>query len=158
MKVRIETELECSADVAWQALLKRDTFLHITRGMLGFGNANQWPEIYSEGTEIHTRLWFFHFIPGWQHHLRIARIDPGQRELLSKENGGLVKKWNHRIRIAGVGADRCRYVDEIEIEAGWMTRVVGVFANIFYRYRQRRWRALARRLAMSSTNDRVGKR
>ena len=41
---------------------------------------------------------------------------------------------------------RCLYRDRIEIEAGFLTPFVGLYARWFYRTRQRRWRALARRL------------
>jgi hypothetical protein len=37
--------------------------------------------------------------------------------------------------------------DEIEIEAGWLTFFVWLFAQWFYRHRQRKWRNVARRLS-----------
>jgi hypothetical protein len=41
-------------------------------------------------------------------------------------------------------------MDRIEIDAGVMTPLVAGFAAIFYRYRQRRWRALAPVLAAAA--------
>jgi hypothetical protein len=38
------------------------------------------------------------------------------------------------------------YMDRIEIEAGVMTLPVWLFANVFYRYRQMKWRKLLRSL------------
>ena len=70
MIARIETELPSSAEKAWQALLKRDTFLYITRGTLGFQGSERWPEAFHEGIEIETRLVFFHLVPAWKHTLR----------------------------------------------------------------------------------------
>ena len=42
--------------------------------------------------------------------------------------------------------DRTRYSDRIEIDAGPLTPLVAGYAQLFYRYRQRRWRRLARTL------------
>jgi len=36
------------------------------------------------------------------------------------------------------------YTDEIEIQAGWLTPGIWLFAQLFYRHRQRRWKALLR--------------
>jgi hypothetical protein len=130
----------------WQALIKRDTFLHVTRGWLGFRGADQWPEVFREGLEIETRLVFFHLIPGWRHRLRIVRVDKRRLELASEEAGGIVRRWNHRIRLARDTEQSCRYTDEIEVQAGMLTPFVWAYAHLFYRYRQRRWRRLARSL------------
>jgi hypothetical protein len=148
MIATIETDLPISAEKAWSALVKRDTFLYITRGMLGFRGSESWPETFEEGTEIETRLVFFHLIPGWKHTLRIVMVDEEQLQLASEEEGGLIGRWNHVIRLKRISAERCHYVDEIDIRAGLLTPAVWAFAQVFYRYRQRRWRTLAaRRLA-----------
>ena len=50
---------------------------------------------------------------------------------------------------AGVGntqVEEARRLIEIVIEAGPLTLLVWLFANWFYRHRQRRWRRVARRL------------
>jgi hypothetical protein len=41
-------------------------------------------------------------------------------------------------------AGRCRYSDEIEVRAGALPPLVWLYAQLFYRYRQRRWRRLER--------------
>jgi hypothetical protein len=147
MIARIRTELPSSAEKAWQALLKRDTldtFLYISRGMLGFQGADQWPEVFREGLEVKTRLVFFHLVPGWKHKLRIVRIDEEKLELASEEEGWIVRQWNHRILVERGAGQRCRYTDEIEIRAGLLTGMIWVYAQLFYRYRQSRWRRLAK--------------
>ena len=55
--------------------------------------------------------------------------------------------WSHRITVDDEGWGSTRYLDEIEIAAGVLTPFVWVYAQLFYRYRQWRWRRLARRLA-----------
>jgi hypothetical protein len=146
MMAKIQTELPSSAAKVWQALLKRDTFLYITRGMLGFRQTDQWPRTFRKEVQIETRLFFFHLIPGWKHRLRIVKVDEEQRELVSEEQGFIIRQWNHRISLQKESAQRCRYTDEIEIKAGLLTPLIWAYAHLFYRYRQRRWRRLAKRL------------
>lgn len=42
---------------------------------------------------------------------------------------------------------RCRYTDEFEVRAGRFTPLAAAIIRAFFRYRQMRWRRLARRLA-----------
>ena len=146
MIARIETDLPASAEKVWAALLRPDTLLHITRGMLGFRGSERWPETFEEGARLETRLVFFHLIPGWQHTLRILRVAEEDLELVSEEGGGPVRRWNHRVRLERISRQMCHYVDEIDIRAGVLTPAVWAFAQVFYRYRQRRWRRLAETL------------
>jgi hypothetical protein len=96
---------------------------------------------------VRVKLLFFSFIPAWVHEIEIVRLDDTDREILTSEHGGSVKKWNHRITIDEHGPWRSRYTDEIDIGAGVMTPLVWAYAELFYRYRQWRWRRLARSLA-----------
>ena len=91
------------------------------------------------------RLRFLGVIPGWTHTLRIERLDT--HEIASREHGGPVKAWNHRLRFEPISSESCRYTDTVEVRAGLATPVVGLFAHLIYRYRQARWRALADVLA-----------
>jgi hypothetical protein len=147
MIATIRTHLPTSADRAWQALLKRRTFLYITRGLVGFSGIEKWPEILGqEGLEIETRIWFFHIVPAWKHRLRVVKVDETGRQIFSEEQGGFIKTWNHRLSVEPESEQRCRYQDQIEINAGWLTLCVWIYAHLFYRYRQMRWRKLARTL------------
>ncbi|RJP94851.1 MAG: hypothetical protein C4518_02490 [Desulfobacteraceae bacterium] len=145
MIATIQTHFDIPADKAWNILKQKDTFLYITRGFLGFAGNRAWPEAFSEGQEIRTRLIFFHFLPAWKHVLRVIRMDDRARELYSNEMGGAVRVWNHLIKIEPESDSRCRYTDQIDIRAGWMTLGVWLYAHVFYRYRQSRWKRLIRR-------------
>jgi hypothetical protein len=114
--------------------------------VLGFRPLGTPPDRLHEGDVIRVRLLFFHVLPGWVHEIRILRVDDAARRIETSEAGGAVKTWNHLIAVESDGAGRSRYSDEIEIEAGPLTRAVAAYAQLFYRYRQRRWRKLARTL------------
>ena len=55
-----------------------------------------------------------------------------------------VKVWDHSISIS-TASGRTRYRDTVTIDAGLFTLPVWLFAQVFYRHRQRRWRSLAKR-------------
>lgn len=144
MIARIETRLPASAEHVWQALLRRDTFRYITRGALSFDGIELWPERFTAGATLTTRMRLLGIVPLWSHQLQVVRIDELARELLSHEHGGLVRRWNHRIKVSPDGARQSHYVDEIDIDAGLLTPLIWLFAQLFYRYRQMRWRYLLR--------------
>ena len=127
-------------------ILQRDAFLYITRGMLGFRGAEEWPEVFQEGQVIETKLLFFNLVPGWEHRSRVIRIDHENMEIASQEEGGVVRRWNHRKWIEDKTEWSCLYTDEIDIDAGVLTCFIWMYAHVFYRYRQRRMRQLADRL------------
>jgi hypothetical protein len=73
-------------------------------------------------------------------------IDPESRLIFSSEHGRLTRVWNHRLQIVPIDSRAVVYTDAIEIQAGGMTVFIWLFAHVFYRHRQRRWkRLLARR-------------
>ena len=74
------------------------------------------------------------------------RLDSAQRELFTEESGTLAEVWNHRITLQTDAEGRTVYRDTLELSAGHLTPVVWAFAQLFYRYRHHRWRALAPRL------------
>ncbi len=127
-------------------LLQRDAFLHITRGMLGFKGAEEWPVVFQEGQMIETKLMFFNVISGWKHRMRVIRIDHEHMELVSQEKGGVVRRWDHRKWVEEESDLSCLYIDEIDIDAGLLTFFIWAYAHLFNRYRQRRMRQLAEHL------------
>jgi hypothetical protein len=116
----------------------------VTRGLLGFRALGTVPEHLHEGDVIRIRLLFFHLIPAWTHEIRIIRVDEQERTVATAEHGGAVRRWDHVLRFEAAGAGRSRYTDTIELEAGALTPLIWAYAQLFYRYRQMRWRRLAR--------------
>lgn len=148
MIARVSTQLDAPPDAVWSALKKKATFLHVTRGAVSFPGSEDWPKEFQEGQRVIARMVFFGVIPApWAHELRVVSVDEERRELLSNEGGGPLETWNHRIRVEPLPGDRTLYTDEIEIRAGALTLPVWIFAHLFYRYRQARWRGLARLLS-----------
>ncbi len=142
MKARISSTLNTPVEDAWSAIKQSKTLIFVTKGFLGFKEFKHFPEEWVEGNTEHTKLMFFGVIPGWQHRLHFSRISNKHRELLTNEGGGLIPHWQHRMKVTPISATHCIYLDEIDVKAGAFTLPVWLYANIFYRYRQRRWKKL----------------
>ncbi|WP_220348675.1 hypothetical protein [Alkalilimnicola ehrlichii] len=124
-----------------------NTLLYVTKGFLGFSGSDRFPREWREGATEETRLLFFGVVPGWRHRLTFQEISDAKRELATCEGGGLVPIWNHLIKVEELEGQACRYTDDVEIQAGPLTLLVWLYANVFYRYRQWRWRSLLKRSA-----------
>lgn len=89
-------------------------------------------------SSYHLRL--FGVIPFGTHTIHVVRFD--EDLIQSHEGSGRVPVWNHTIRMEELPGGRTRYTDHVEIEAGWKTPFVWIWANAFYAHRQRRWQKL----------------
>jgi ligand-binding SRPBCC domain-containing protein len=142
--VVVSTHLDAPPERVWELLQQPSTLVHVAAGLLRFSGASELPARWEEGAQFSTRLWVAGIIPlPWRHHIRLVGIDGERLRIESEESGGPVRTWNHRILVSAEDHGT-RYVDEVDIEAGWLTGVVALTARVLYRYRQARWRRLAR--------------
>jgi len=149
MRVFVESLLPCSAERAWSAVQTRALLEEVVYPIVVLRpvKAKQLPDRWTLGPKVRCRSFLFGLITLGTRNLWFERIDQQQFEIQTREWDRLVRRWDHLIRIRPESAGSCRYSDEIEIEAGWRTPLVAMFAWFFYRHRQRRWRRVARRLA-----------
>ena len=92
--------------------------------------------VWKAGTSssYHFRMWGI--IPFGIHTINIKRFDID--EIVSCEGNKFVPVWNHRIHLKDIG-DQTEYTDEVDIDAGWKTVLVWLWAKAFYAHRQKRW-------------------
>jgi ligand-binding SRPBCC domain-containing protein len=138
MRVTRQSIFPASADVVWETLQRPETLEYITRGMIAIDPVDI-PDPIQEGSVARMRVKILNLPPPMDYEIRLERIDPVARELLTNEHGGMIKSWIHRITVEPLSAGRCVYTDQIDIDAGPMTVVVWAYAQVFYRVRQRRW-------------------
>ena len=88
------------------------------------------------GSRSAYRFRLFGRIPYGMHTIRIERFD--EDLVQSREGNEHVPVWNHRITLKDLGTST-EYTDEVEIEAGWKTPLIWLWAKAFYAHRQRKW-------------------
>jgi len=146
MKVSVSTTFDITADKAWKIVKQSKTLSYITKGLISFKGVELFPTQWQAGQTENCTLLFFGFIPAWQHKLHFVDIDDNNYTISTREKGGLIQHWNHVIKVKYLSTQHCQYTDEIEIKAGLFTPIAWLYAHVFYRYRQFRWKGLIRNL------------
>ena len=146
----ITSELGAPADVVWAGVQTPHAFVHIANGMVRFPAASRLEGPWEVGQTIVGWTFLLNVIPFSKHHLTVASIDHETRTVVSDEHGGLLRSWYHSLHVEPLADGRCRYTDTIDIDAGPLTPIVAGYALVFYRYRQWRWKRLARLLAAAN--------
>lgn len=143
MKVAVSTQLNVSAESAWQLVTQSNTLTFVTRGLMGFRPASgSFPKQWNQGETQKMRILLFGFIPAWQHQITFKEISAPKKQLLTHESGGVISVWNHLISVTEKSATGCQYNDIVEVKAGIFTPLIWLYAHAFYRYRQWRWHKL----------------
>jgi hypothetical protein len=150
--VHVETILPASAGRVWSAMLSPATFLYVCKGLFGFPALAGRTDALRLGESGTGWLMAFHVIPAYRHTIEVVEVDQPAGTIRTRERGGILKAWNHTLRVESLEENLCRYSDTVDIDAGMLTGVVAATANGIYRYRQRRWRKLVR-LHMSTALD-----
>lgn len=144
MFARISTQLECTESVLWQHIGKPSSLQFVASPMLAFVPVEpgaldgEW----EVGRDYPLKLYFLKFIPLGLHTIQLVKVDRDRNVISSREKGLLAPVWNHNIVFHESEPGTVSYTDEIQIRAGWLTPFVWLFAHLFYRHRQRRWKVL----------------
>ena len=148
MRVYVESLLPCNADAAWAEVQKSTLLLEVIQPLAFVRplEGETFPDEWTVGTTVRCRTVLLGLFPLGIRSIFFEKIDASTRVIQSREFDALVRTWDHKIEVDPVSASECRYSDEIEVEAGVLTPLVWLFAQVFYRHRQRRWQRVARRL------------
>ncbi len=144
MKLSVSTVFRTDEATMWEKLVQVATLQHVAAPWLvfEFRDPPEAPRAWAVDTPYRVSLSLFGVIPLGHHEIRIVEIDTDQKVLVSNEHGRLTKQWDHRITLEPIDQSHLRYTDQLEIRAGLLTLPVWLFAQLFYRHRQRRWAAL----------------
>ena len=144
MKIKLQSQLSCSPEAAWEEVKKVSLLQYVASPMVTFFPEEPaiFPKYWKENETSVVRFRVFGIIPLGKHALYFEKIDNSTRELQTREKSFLLHKWDHLITISEENGQTI-YTDEVEFSSGLLTPLVWLFAQTFYRHRQRRWRKLA---------------
>ena len=128
----------------WEKLQKISSLTYVASPILVFRprGGKALPEKWEMGKKYALSLYAFGFIPLGKHDIAVRKIDAAGKEIATNESSSLARTWDHVIRVEKISEDAVKYTDEVEIEAGLLTMFIWLFAHIFYRHRQRKWKVL----------------
>lgn len=146
MKLDISTALPCTVDQAVAELMTTRLLQYVAHPLVSFTpvGAATLPDTWSAGTHW-VSLTLLRFIPLGRQAIVIS-MPPAARGFALRDAGysALIPVWDHLITIEP-SAGGVLYRDHVEVRAGVLTPIIWLFAQIFYRHRQRRWRQLLAR-------------
>ncbi|RRD94447.1 hypothetical protein EII17_08090 [Clostridiales bacterium COT073_COT-073] len=139
MRVTVETVFECSAKWLFEEVQKTSSFLYITAPLMKFVPCNRcWNKRWKQ-KNYEMKMFLFGVLPLGKYWICIEK-DLDAMTIRDNGKGDRISKWDHLITIAPLGEQKTKYCDQIDIEAGVVTVFVYLFVQLFYRYRQSRWR------------------
>lgn len=144
MLARISTQFACTESELWNKLERPESLRFVASPLLAFkpiepaSLGGEW----EVGRDYPLKLYLLGLIPLGRHTIRLVKIDRDQNIISSRERGLLARVWNHEISFREIQPGSVTYTDEIDIRAGWLTPLIWLFAQLFYRHRQRRWKVL----------------
>jgi hypothetical protein len=143
--VEIAAMLDTAPDRVWAEVQRPALLMHVAAPMVRFRPVDPaaLPDVWGDGPHV-LSMALGGVLPLGRQVIDISRPAPSGAVRFLRDDGSSaqVRRWDHLISVAPE-RDGTRYVDRVEIEAGWRTPVVAAFARRFYRHRQRRLRALA---------------
>jgi ligand-binding SRPBCC domain-containing protein len=152
MKVSIATTINLPPEDVWQRVQTPELLLHIAAPLIKFSLIEPATATrFSDGDRFRVGLKLFGILPFGDQWIVPSIHVPTDSEWPKRlrDNGysALITTWDHWITIKPDGQGKTHYRDEVEVKAGMITPFIWLFAQIFYRHRQRRWRQLARRIS-----------
>lgn len=139
MRVTVKSRLPANAEQVWELVKKSHTTAYVCKGMIGYKNAADWPEEWVAGNTVDTELLLLGKLNLGAHQINIVARDEQAKTIHTEESSASIKRWDHEMRVSNGNNQHCCYQDSIEIDAGLLTPVIVAYANIYYRYRHRRW-------------------
>ena len=137
MIVRRTSVFPAPRETIFEKLQKLETLQTIAKPYATFEPLGKNTGTWSVGSTSSYRFRLFGVIPFGIHTIHIVQFDPNR--ISSREGNEHVPVWNHDISLIQQDDSHTRYTDRVEIQAGWKTIFVWLWANAFYAHRQRKW-------------------
>jgi hypothetical protein len=147
VKVTLTTRLAARPEKVWDEVQTSRLLEHVAAPLVRFRAVQpaQLPTTWADGS-YEVQMLLFGWLPAGRQVIRISRfVSDTTRVLRDDGSGQLATVWDHTIRVEPSSGGGTEYTDIVEVRAGFLTLIVWAFAQVFYRHRQRRWRALVAR-------------
>jgi hypothetical protein len=149
VKTTVSTLLDAEPERVWAELQRPALLEYVAAPLVAFEpvDPGSFPKRWEDG-EYRVAMLLFGVIPLGEQTIRTSRprVDDTEGEqfyqIRDEGTGQLISVWDHLISVRETPDGKTVYTDEVEVEAGVLTPLVWLFAAVFYRYRQRRWRTL----------------
>ena len=121
-------------DAVWEIATDYGAVAQVCAPLLSFEGLPDGQVCAGQVIEVRVRL--FGLLPPEAYRMEVVACDPIARRFRSREFGMGVRDWIHDLHVLPDGRGS-KIEERIEIEAGWKTPLVALWAQLLYRYRHR---------------------
>ena len=122
----------------FELLQRFNTLAYIAKPYATFESVDGQTELVWEvGRSFSFDFKMFGFISLGVHIINVKEFNIDN--IYTNEGNPFCPIWNHRIILKEIAERKTEYTDEVEIEAGWKTPFIYLWAKAFYSHRQKKW-------------------
>ena len=145
LTVKKSSVFPAAKDEIFRRLQKLKTLQYIAHPYATFKSDDDTEELtWQEDSAFAFHFKLFALIPFGVHTIKVIQFDI-EKGIYTQEGNKHVPVWNHKIILEKIDENTTKYTDIVEIQAGWKTLFVYLWANCFYVHRQRKWKRLLKR-------------
>ena len=145
LTVKKSSIFPAAKDEIFRRLQKLKTLQYIAHPYETFKSVDDTEELtWQEDSAFAFHFKLFALIPFGVHTIKVIQFDI-EKGIYTQEGNKHVPVWNHKIILEKIDENTTKYTDIVEIQAGWKTLFVYLWANCFYAHRQRKWKRLLKR-------------
>ena len=138
MTVKKTSVFSAKQSNVFELLQRFDTLAYIAKPYATFKNIDGQTELVWEvGKSFSFDFKMFGFISLGVHIINVQEFNIDN--IYTNEGNPFCPIWNHRIILKEIAERKTEYTDEVEIEAGWKTPFIYLWAKAFYSHRQKKW-------------------
>ena len=142
LTVKKSSVFPAAKDEIFRRLQKLKTLQYIAHPYATFKSVDNTEELtWEEDSAFAFHFKLFTLIPFGVHTIKVIQFDI-EKGIYTQEGNKHVPVWNHKIILEKINGNTTKYTDIVEIQAGWKTLFVYLWANCFYAHRQRKWKRL----------------
>lgn len=133
-RVRIDHEYPVAPQTLWRLVTDLDVLAKVSKGFVTFEGLPSGALVQGQVIEVKFRL--FGVFPPQPYRMEVLEVDPEDMRVRSFEFGGGVKSWRHTFQVHST-EQGAKLSDYIEIDAGWLSPLFALYAQILYRSRHK---------------------
>ena len=142
LTVKKSSVFPAAKDEIFRRLQKLKTLQYIAHPYATFKSVDDTEELtWEEDSAFAFHFKLFALIPFGVHTIKVIQFDI-EKGIYTQEGNKHVPVWNHKIILEKIDENTTKYTDIVEIQAGWKTLFVYLWANCFYSHRQKKWKRL----------------
>ena len=131
-----------SIEMLWRDILDPTALADSMKGAISYSGLPSEPVVQGQVIDVIIKRWGWLPLGRWR--MEVVRRDDENFILESREGGGFVRDYKHRLELHAIDTVSTRYTDYLDIDAGWLTPLIApTFKKIYVqRHTMRRNRLL----------------